>query len=104
MAQNKLISNIISLNFLKTFTNFLMGFLAGLIFFLIGLKIISSIFGAVIGLILSFCTASYLYKKYKNKKSLKNFSIGMFSASIVIILCYLGISALFWSLFTGIAG
>jgi hypothetical protein len=103
MDRKKFFLNIISLNFLKTFTNFLLGFLTGLVLLIFGLKIISSAWGAVIGLIMSFSASAYLLKKHRNNGTLKLMAIGMLSASVLIVICYLILSILLWSMFQGIA-
>ena len=91
------------MGYLRIVTNFLLGFLLALTAFLFGLKIISSIWGALLGIVINVSAAAYFLKKQKNNKTLKMLSYGLLSASIILIVAYFSLSAMILALFSGVA-
>ncbi len=88
---------------IQKITNFILGFFVGFLVFFFCLKILSSMWGAILGLALNIFVCGYTFKIFKNDPPKKIVSIGLLVSIIVIIAIYLLISALVYSLFSNIA-
>ncbi len=91
------------MGYLKIITNFLLGFFIGLTVFLFGLKIVSSIWGAMIGLVINIGASAYILKRLTKNSTLKVMAYGMISASVILLIAYFSLSALILTLFSGLA-
>jgi hypothetical protein len=91
------------MGYLKIVTNFLLGFLIGLTVFLFGLKIVSSIWGTIIGLAINITVAAYILKQQRKNKTLKVLAYGIVTASVILIVAYFALSTMIMALFSGVA-
>jgi hypothetical protein len=92
----------INFNILKILTWFLLGFLSAMIIFLFGLKTISSIWGALLGLCINIAAGAFILKKLKNK-AFNPLAYGIISASVILVIAYFSLSAMILALFNGVA-
>ena len=88
---------------LEKIFNFMMGFFAAFFIFLICLKIISTMWGAIIGIVGIFFLSYKGLKKYPKGSPKRTIVIGAISGGISIIVIYLAIWGLVVSLFKDIA-
>jgi hypothetical protein len=91
------------MGYIKIVTNFLLGFLIALTAFLFGLKIITSMWGALLGLVINITASAYFLKKHKSNKTLKMLSYGILSACVILVIAYFSLSAMILALFNGVA-
>jgi len=80
-----------------------MGFLLGLMMFMICLKLLSSMWGALLGISVGIIASAYALKTFKNDPPKKIVATGILASVVVIIAIYLLISALIFLLFQGIS-
>jgi|GEM_PF-7052864 len=89
---------------LQKATNFLIGFFGGIMVFMFCLKIVSSMWGAFLGVGINIAIIAYLLKIFGKDKAKKIAIIGIIASVIAVIAIYMLLTALVFSMFGKIAG
>jgi hypothetical protein len=100
----------INLSIFKSLTWFLLGFLSAMIIFLFGLKIISSMWGAILGMCINLAISAYILNTAKQSKTpnkiftiLKPIAYGIISSMAILVVAYFALYTVILSLFNGVA-
>lgn len=92
------------ISLLQKVTNFLIGFFGGVLLFTFCLRILPSMWGAFLGMGVNIIASIYLLKIFGRDKAKRIAIFGVMASIVAVLVIYMLLAALIFSMFSEIAG
>jgi uncharacterized PurR-regulated membrane protein YhhQ (DUF165 family) len=104
LRQSALNKPIPKTGLLQMITNFVLGFFGGMILFMLCLRILPSMWGAFLGVGANVVACAYMLRWFGKDKAKRIAVYGVIASIAAVIVIYLLLTALVFSMFSEIAG